>query len=84
MLGADQLRNQALNLTYLSKRSGMRMWCLCEDRDFRIRFIQFFKDLFSRARAVRAGWALGDYSEPYPLGLYPPSMPKLAELLNIW
>ena len=34
VLGADQLRNQALNLTYLSKRSGMRMWCLCEDRDF--------------------------------------------------
>jgi REP element-mobilizing transposase RayT/hemerythrin len=84
VLGATQLINQTLNVTYLSKRSGKRMWCLCEDRDFRIRFIQFLKDLFSKARAVRTRWALGDYSEPYPLGLYPPTMPKLAEPLSIW
>jgi hypothetical protein len=57
---------------------------MSENRDLRIRFIQFLKSLFAEARSIRERWKVGDYSLPYPLGLYPPSMPKLAEPLTIW
>lgn len=84
VLGEKRLRNEVFDLIYQSKRSGKKMWCLSEDRSLRRRFICFLKDLFDRARYVRARWAVGDYSEPYPMGLYPPSQPKLVEPLFIW
>jgi hypothetical protein len=83
-MGRDKLMNQPINTTYRPKRSGKRTCCLSEDRSTRIDFINFIKDLCAKAKAVAARWKLGDYSLPYPLGLYPPSMPKLAEPLGIW
>ena len=41
------------------------------------------KDLYSKGKEVLKNWKNGDYSVPYPLGLYPPSMPKLGELLEL-
>lgn len=85
IMGEKRLRNEAFNIAYqASKRSGKKMWCLTEDRPLRIKFISFLKELFDRARAVRARWAVGDYSDPYPMGLYPPSQPKLTEPLAAW
>lgn len=43
--------------------------------------IRFFRALMQKARAVRERWKLGDVTVPYPPGLYPPSMPKLANVL---
>jgi hypothetical protein len=40
------------------------------------------KELMHRARAVRQRWKIGDIAVPYPPGLYPPSMPKLADVLG--
>ena len=84
VLGAEALQNQIFNTTRLSNRAGRKMWCLSESRDHRIRFIMFLKSLIAEARSVRERWRLGDYSLPYPLGLYPPSQPKLAEPLAAW
>jgi hypothetical protein len=84
VIGAHNLKHATFNLSYLSNRSGKRMWCLCEKRSLRIRFIMFLKQLIEKAKLVQENWRLGDYSLPYPLGLYPPSMPKLAEPLSIW
>jgi hypothetical protein len=42
------------------------------------------KDLFAEARSVRERWRVGDYSLPYPMGLYPPPQPKLVEPLVVW
>jgi REP element-mobilizing transposase RayT len=84
VMGAEKLRNQCFDTTRLSSRAGKRMWCMSENRDLRIRFIEFLKSLFAEARSIRERWKVGDYSLPYPLGLYPPSMPKLAEPLTIW
>ena len=84
VIGARKLCSQPFNLTYQSKRSGKRMWCLSEKRSLRIQFINFLKNLFYEARLVRKKWAMGDFSTPYPLGLYPPCVPKLAEPLNMW
>lgn len=84
VIGADRLRNQAFDLTRQSSRRGKRMWCLSEKRRIRIKFIEYLKVLFEKAREVQARWKVGDFSVPYPLGLYPPCMPKLAEPLSIW
>jgi hypothetical protein len=84
VMGATRLQAERLNTTHQPDRKGKRMWCLCEDRPLRIQFTLFLKGLFARARAVRARWEVGDYTVPYPMGLYPPSQPKLVEPLSIW
>lgn len=85
VIGAKALRTQAFDLTrQRSARCGKRMWCLSEKRSVRVKFIDFLKGLFQAARAVRARWMQGDFSVRYPLGLYPPSIPKLGEPIHIW
>ena len=78
VLGREKLNNQVFDLSYRSKRTGRRMWCLSEKKNVRVAFITFFKKLMQTARAVRQKWKGGEVSVPYPPGLYPPSMPKLA------
>lgn len=80
--GRERLIAQVLDTTYRPRRTGRRMWCLSEKRRVRVRFIRFFKALMQKARAVRERWKLGDVAVPYPPGLYPPSMPKLANALG--
>ena len=82
VIGHEKLVNQVLDVNYCPKRSGRRMWCLSEKRSVRVTFIKFFKELMHKARAVRQGWKIGDFTVPYPPGLHPPSMPKLANVLG--
>lgn len=82
VLGRIKLLLERLNTTYRPKRSGKRMWCLSEKRSVRVRFITFFKELMQRARGVRQRWLNGDLSIKYPPGLYPPCMPKLANVVG--
>ena len=82
VMGRDRLIAQVFDTTYRPKRIGLRMWCLSERRSVRVEFIRFFKALMQRARAVRDRWKLGDFTVPYPPGLYPPSMPKLANAIG--
>lgn len=82
VFGRERLIAQVLDTTYRPRRTGRRMWCLSEKRSVRVGFIRFFKALMQTARAVRERWRLGDFTVPYPPGLYPPSMPKLANVLG--
>jgi hypothetical protein len=82
VIGRDRLLSQVFDTNYRPKRSGRRMWCLSEKRRVRVEFIGFFKALMQRARTVRERWKLGDVTVPYPPGLYPPSMPKLANVIG--
>ena len=84
VIGADRLVAQPLDRYYEPKRSGRRMWCLADKKSIRVSFIATLKRLIDKARQVYRKWFLGDFSEPYPLGLYPPGMPKLAEPLSAW
>jgi len=79
VLGKERLKSQGINPSYESKRAGRRMWCISSDKDLRKRFISKIKDLLAEASQVLKRWRSGDFSLSYPLGLYPPSMPKLAE-----
>ncbi len=81
VLGRERLIAQVFDITYRPRRKGRRMWCLAEKRSVRVEFIRFFRLLMQKARAVREQWKLGDVTVPYPPGLYPPSMPKLANAL---
>lgn len=82
VLGRERLTTQRFDLSYRpNRRHGRKMWCLSEKRSVRVAFIRFFKALMQQAREVRRRWGLGDTSVRYPPGLYPPSMPKLAEVL---
>jgi hypothetical protein len=82
VFGRERLLAQVFDTSYRPKRKGRRMWCLSEKRSVRVEFIRFFKALMQKARAVREKWKLGDVTVPYPPGLYPPSMPKLANALG--
>jgi hypothetical protein len=82
VFGRERLIAQVLDTTYRPRRTGRRMWCLSDKRSVRVGFIRFFKALMQTARAVRERWRLGDFTVPYPPGLYPPSMPKLANVLG--
>jgi len=82
VFGRERLLAQVFDTSYRPKRKGRRMWCLSEKRRVRVEFIRFFKALMHKARAVREKWKLGDVTVPYPPGLYPPSMPKLANALG--
>jgi hypothetical protein len=82
VIGREKLLNQVLDISYRPERIGRRMWCLSEKRSIRATFIRFFKELMHEARAVRQKWKLGDLTVPYPPGLYPPSMPKLANVVG--
>ena len=84
VIGKHRLLNQRIDLNYRPSRHGKRMWCLSENRKLRITFVRFLRGLFDKARAIRKRWFLGDFTEVFPPGIYPPSLPKLMEPLSAW
>lgn len=81
LIGREKLMKQVMDTTYKPSRRGKRTCCLSHSRSIRIAFITAFKLLKQEARKVLAKWRMGDTSAKYPPGLYPPSMPKLADVL---
>jgi REP element-mobilizing transposase RayT len=81
VIGREKLKRQELDVTHQPNRKGKRMWCLSDNRPARIEYVRFFKKLKQEARRVLALWRMGDTSAKYPPGLYPPSMPKLANVI---
>ncbi len=80
--GRERLLSQPINPSHLPQNySGRRMWCLSEERSLRKAFIEFLGKLMAEARQVQRRWRIGEFSVPYPPGLYPPCMPKLVEPL---
>lgn len=82
IVGAKKLLQQRPGERYVPERAGRRMWCLATDKDIRIQFINFVKSLLDKGKRVLARWRQGDFSLSYPIGLYPPSLPKRANLVQ--
>ena len=80
VLGAQKLKTQPINLHYTPKKFSPRMWCIRSDIAFRKTFIEFIKALISEAKEVTSRWRMGDFSLPFPLGLFPPRLPRLANI----
>jgi REP element-mobilizing transposase RayT len=81
VIGKDRLMRQWFDTDYMPQRTGRRSWCISTDASAKKNFIDWVKEQLALARAVYKRWLLGDYSLPYPVGFYPPSLPKKAELL---
>jgi REP element-mobilizing transposase RayT len=80
-LGAERLKSQPINKPFSPKKFGRRMWCVCRNMPLRVRFIKYIKELLTKAKEVASLWRHGDTSVPYPLGLFPPRFPRLANLI---
>ncbi len=83
VLGRERLITEVFDTSYLPQRKGRQMWCLSDKRSLRVKFIGSFKVLMDKARTVRDMWREGKVTMPYPPGLYPPSMPRLANELRL-
>jgi hypothetical protein len=75
-----QVRAQPINVPYSPQKFTRRMWCICGDVPIRVSFIKFIKKLRAEGREVSIAWARGDFSKPFPVGLFPPSHPMLASM----
>ncbi len=79
VIGKEKLVESPMCLEYTSKRSGRRSKFLSDDNDIRRAFRDDISARETEARYVLEKWKLGDFSHPFPLGLFPPSMPKICE-----
>ena len=80
VVGREQLMLKPIDTPYTPQRTGRKMWCISSDRDLRKEFISMVRELVQQARDVYARWRQGDYSCPFPVGLYPPALPKNTNL----
>jgi REP element-mobilizing transposase RayT len=81
VIGKEALRAAHLETQYLSKnRDGKKMWCISDDKDLRIRYIQWAKSIKQRARDVYERWKVGDFTLPFPPGVFTPTRPMLANM----
>jgi REP element-mobilizing transposase RayT len=81
IVGRDQLIDMPLDYEYEPTKFSKRMWCICSDIPKRVAYILWIKKLLKEARDVRERWRIGDYSVPYPLGLFPPRMLRRGNLV---
>jgi hypothetical protein len=83
VIGANRLMLQPIDTSYTPHREGRKMWVLSTDKALRKECITWIKSLVEEARRVYGLWKKGDFSCPFPPGLFPPSMPKLAECIPL-
>ena len=82
VVGASRLVAEPRDKPYVpTRRDGRKMWCICQAKDLRKRFIAEARRRVQIAREVYRRWQVGDFSVGYPAGLFPPSMPKRVEAL---
>ena len=77
-MGLARLVNQGIDLSYIPKREGKKMWCISFDVELRITYINFLKELTKQARDVYLRWCEGDITKRMPEGMFAPRMPVLA------
>jgi len=83
VIGRQCLLESSFDPNYIPHRHGRRMLCICEDKPLRRAFLAWVREASTLRREVYQLWKKGDFSLPYPLGFYPPSLPKRAEILNL-
>lgn len=80
VIGAMRLAAEHFDPDYMPERTGVKTWCLCDDKELRISYIAWGKSILKLAREVAARWKLGDFSVSFPPGVFPPSLPKRANM----
>ncbi len=80
-MGSERLTNSSFNLSYRSKRKGKRSYCISSQISLRVHIIQTIKALINEGREIYQRWKAGEHSLRFPIGIYPPAMPRLANLV---
>lgn len=83
VIGAGKLMLAHLEPDYMPERTGKKMWCLCDNTELRVSYIAWAKEIKKRAREVYERWKQGDFSVSYPPGVFPPAVPKLANMTSL-
>ncbi|MCO6429922.1 MAG: transposase, partial [Deltaproteobacteria bacterium] len=78
VIGRQKLISRHMDMSYRPNRSGKRMHCISSDIPLRVKFLTEKKAVVAEGRKVSERWKVGDFSVPYPPGLFPPSMPTLV------
>jgi REP element-mobilizing transposase RayT/uncharacterized protein YdhG (YjbR/CyaY superfamily) len=79
VMGAKRLNQALIDTNYLPERNGRKMWVVSDDAKLRKQLIAEIRALANTAREVYHKWKIGDYRDKFPLGMYPPCLPKIAE-----
>jgi len=82
VIGATRLAGTTIGSAFMPSRSGRRMRVHCVDKAVRIETLFWMRELQEAGRRVREQWRIGDYSDRYPMGLFPPNGFRLAEPLR--
>lgn len=80
VIGREKLLSGSLDPTYVPDRKGKRMWCHSDDPIIRKTFIGWLKSQIAEAREAYEAWSQGDFSIQFPVGFFPPSSPRTANL----
>jgi REP element-mobilizing transposase RayT len=80
-MGLMKLTLTPVGTAYQPEREGKRSLCIGDNDQDRIDFIAFAKSLFEKGRETLEQWRKGNYALMYPVGIYPPSLPRTGELL---
>jgi len=80
-IGTERLISSPINLHYRSKRKGKRSYCISSQISFRVQIIKSIKALIDEGKEIYQRWKQGDHSLRFPIGIYPPSMPRLGNLM---
>lgn len=81
VIGVDRLIRASFDLNYRSKRKGKRTYCICSQISLRVHILQTIKALVKEGKEIYQRWKEGDHSLRFPIGIYPPSMPRMGNLL---
>ncbi|MEZ4753369.1 MAG: hypothetical protein R3A13_03550 [Bdellovibrionota bacterium] len=84
VLGATKLKNQSILKKFKPKKWGKRMVCLSDDIELRREFLIIYKAACEKSREVYQKWKSGDFSVPFPAGMFTPRVPPRVSVLNVF
>lgn len=76
------LSKASLLRQWIPKKFGRKMICISSDVDLRRSYIRFYKALADQAVFTLSQWRKGNLIQ-FPLGLFPPSMPRVANAVSL-
>lgn len=79
----ENLASKSLCREYVPKKFGKKMICLSNFKELRQDFLRWFYRKFSEAKAVYKKWKEGDTTVPYPLGMFAPRLPRIANMVPL-
>lgn len=80
-IGAERLTRSSFNLTYSSKRKGKRSYCISSQISLRVHILKTIKALIDEGKEIYQKWKAGHHSLRFPIGIYPPAMPRMGNLV---